>query len=114
MGKRDMGVPVGSSITMARKVPKKIDLDKLADAIVDGKLIAPFSATLIIERTTWTKGNCVPVMSFCTIKNVGPDGIIYAWDETRQQIFMFNVNAKDLPRIKIWENETDENIQEIK
>jgi hypothetical protein len=102
MGKRDMGVPVDQVAGVPRKVPKKLDITKLADAVVDGKMTLSVGGHIIVERTAWKKGTCIPALSICAIMKLEADGTVYTWDETRQQVFMFSAKAADLPPIKVW------------
>lgn len=102
MSKRDMGVPVEQLSSTPVKVPKSTRIDKMQDAVVGGKMIVPVGSKIIIERTMWKKGMCTPALSVCTITKLEADGTVYTFDETRQQVFMFNAGASDLPVIKIW------------
>jgi hypothetical protein len=107
MSKRDMGVPVEQLSNMPVKVPKNTRVDKMQDAVVDGKMVVPVGGKIIIGRTTWKKGVCTPTLSICTVTKLEADGTVYTFDETRQQVFMFNAGASDLPVVKIWHKERE-------
>lgn len=102
MKKREMGVPVTTFDAVPYKVSKKLDIEKLQDAVVDGKLVVSVGQRMIVERTTWKKGKCIPTLSMCVVKSIEDDVTVYLMDETRQQIFVFNPKANDLPRMKVW------------
>ena len=103
---RNIGIPVDSFLADIRKVPKKLRINELDDAVVDGKLVVGVSARLIIMRSMYKGGEHLSEPTFCIIKSIEHDGYVCTYDETRQQVFGFNVNAKDLPVIKVWEEKT--------
>ena len=94
--------PGMSELLDVKKVSKKIRIDELDDAIVGGVLKSKVGDTIIMERASYKKGQPIKTLSFCVIKAIDADGCITVWDETRQQSFIFNVKAKDLPKVKVW------------
>lgn len=103
---RATGIPVSQLIGGLLKVSKKLKVEELDDAIVDGKLTVGLTARLIIMRSAYKGGKQISVPSFCIIKTIESDGFVNTYDETRQQMFGFNINGKDLPMIKVWETKT--------
>jgi hypothetical protein len=80
------------------KVKKSVDINKFADAVVEGKMIVPVDGWVIYER----KRSGKPVLHMGRILNVDDDGNVNIWDETMQQCFGFNLNGT-IPIIKVYE-----------
>jgi len=81
----------------ARTKKLKIDMSKLPDAVVDGKLLAPVGSKVFFERRLDGKSTAVHEG---LIKFVSEDGSVEIWDETREQLFCFNLKQM-VPTIKL-------------
>jgi hypothetical protein len=79
----------------AKKI--KVDMSKLASAVVDGKLVVPVGSKVLFERRLDGKSTAIHE-GF--VKHVSEDGSVEIWDETREQLFCFNLN-QPIPNIRI-------------
>lgn len=74
------------SVDNERKPLPKVDAASLSDAIVEGKFLAEVEERLIVERLRDGKMK----KSLCIVKKIEGDNV-HAWDDTRDQWFIFNV-----------------------
>jgi len=74
----------------------KIDLSKLEDAVIDRKLMSSLGEKVYFERTLDGRSTTIHE-GF--IKHTSEDGSVEIWDETREQLFCFNLN-QEIPKIK--------------
>jgi hypothetical protein len=98
MIKRKMGVeqkPEKERKKRAKKI--KVDMSKLPDAVVDGKLVVPVGGKVFFERRL--DGRAAAIHEGF-IKHVFDDGSVEIWDETREQLFCFNVRQA-IPTVKV-------------
>lgn len=68
-----------------RKVNKKLDVNSLPPAIVEGKLVVPLETEIIVVKPY----NGKTQRSICTIKKIDDD-TVSAWDETLNRWYLFN------------------------
>lgn len=81
--------------TRAKKI--KINMSQLPDAVVDGKLVVPVGGRVLFERRLDGKSTAIHE-GF--VKHVSEDGSVEIWDETREQLFCFNLN-QPIPNIRV-------------
>lgn len=79
----------------ARVKKVKVDLNKLPDAIVDGRLVVPVGGNVVFQRTL----NQRTAIHEGHVFSVDVDGSVMVWDQTRGQFFGFNINQQ-LPVMK--------------
>lgn len=81
----------------ARAKKIKVDMSKLADAVVDGKLVVPVGGKVFFERRLDGKSTAIHE-GF--VKHLSEDGSVEIWDETREQLFCFNLN-QPIPKVRV-------------
>jgi hypothetical protein len=77
-----------NQVTVKKSFKLKIDLQKLRDAIIDGKLCAKEGDKLVTERFRNGKN----VIAVCEIRQIGIDGVIQTWDSTVEQWYSFSLH----------------------
>ena len=82
----------------APKPGKNIDVDALPDAIINGFFVATQNDVLILSRPRYSG----PMLSYCTAMRINDDGTTFLYDDSLKQEFMFNLNDKTLPVLKIY------------
>lgn len=98
MIKRKTGMDPKPEKERKKRVKKiKIDMSKLADAVVDGKLVVPVGGKVYFERRL--DGRSMAIHEGF-VKHVSEDGGVEIWDETREQLFCFNMR-QSIPTVKV-------------
>ena len=90
----------GFSIDRAQKVSKKIKIEDMDDAIVDGKILFKKGDILMLRRDH--DPNKSNVVSSCSVMNVNDDGSISLYDNTLQQWFLFNSDQYKQITLKLY------------
>lgn len=83
-------------VKRVRKTKIKVDMSKLSDAVVDGKLVVPVGGRVYFER--FAPGGKT-VVHTGVIRDVNERGLVEIWDEIAEQFYGFSLNQK-IPVIK--------------
>ena len=71
-----------------KKVKRGFKPDTLQDAIVENKFIANIDSEIIVNHNRSGR----EYFHICTVKKIEESGLIYTWDETIHQWFVFSVS----------------------
>jgi hypothetical protein len=95
MPKQD--APSAASEVRTKKKPKKVKVELLPDALVDGKLIVPAGTKIYFERFFYGGKK---KFHAGVIREITDKGMVHIWDETIEQFYAFSLHQK-LPIVKI-------------
>ena len=74
----------------------KLNLAEMQDAVVERKLVVELGGKVYFERKLDGRA---PAVHVGFVKSILGDGTVEVWDETREQLFCFNLN-QEIPKIK--------------
>ena len=74
----------------------KVDLSKLPDAVVEGRMTVPVGGRVVFERIA-PKGR--KSIHEGIVKSVNDAGVVEIWDETAEQFYAFSLK-QDIPVVK--------------
>jgi len=74
----------------------KINISDLQDAVSEGKMLVGLGEKVFFERKLDGRQ---PAVHTGFVKSMLGDGTVEIWDETREQLYCFNLN-QEIPKIK--------------